>query len=257
MRFQGLMTKVDFAVHRDGQWGEQSIVPSAGLYLSLNPQIVVTRQTYIDLDENSYPVSKRRAIVSLVWWEEGGRSQARYAPVFIEDGKLDLAEITAYNLNELAGMSGPTSIGSLPFSSFQFPVVQRDPRSNGGVLVSFANLYTKRHSVLQIAFPDDLRDIIASNVPAGPQAYARLHIPIGRSGHDSRLPSEIDTRATVGTVIAPLSLVPTFYWADDGVAAHVLHGDAPDGQPGTTIPLRSDLSMDRVVSVVRELALSN
>lgn len=254
MRFSGLMTDVHFAARRNGGWIERNILPSPGLYLSLNPQLVLTRQSYVDVDGAGQPVSKTRSVVSVVWWEEGGRSQARYAPVFVEDGVLHLDEITAYNLNELAGEAGPTSIEGLPFSSYQHPAVQRDPTQNGGVLVSFANLAAQRQNVLRIGFPDDLSQLLASGVPLS-QANVRIHTPIGRGGSSSPVPM-INASAPVGTVIAPESLVPTFFWTEDGVL-RVLPSSAPADAPATSIVLRPDFSLDRAISVVREMALSN
>lgn len=255
-RYSGSYSDMHFAIRRAGTWVERSIRPSAGLYLSLNPQLLVTRQSYVDLDEHGAPIQKARSIVSIVWWEEGGRSQARYAPVFIEDGQLQIDAITAYNLNELAEAGGPTSIDDLPFSSYQFPAVQRDLHSSGGVLATFANLSTKRQTVLRISFPDDMQQIVASGVPAGPAAYVRIHTPIGRSGSDGRILREINVSGSVGTVVAPGSLVPTFFWSE-GDTVHVLNGDSPEGAPSTVIPLRSDFSVDRAISVVREMALAN
>lgn len=257
MRFRGALSDLHFAARRAGGWSERYILASAGLYLSLNPQMTVTRQTYVDFDaRNGQPVTKARSIVSIIWWEEGGRSQARYAPVFLEDGRLHLDEITPYNLNELAGSGGPTDNAGLPFSSYQFPAVQRDPGSNGGVLVAFANLATRRQNTLRIGFADNVPQLVSDGVPLGPQTYARIHTPIGRGGREGRLPERIDVLGNVGTVVAPGSLVPTFFW-NDVAALHVLPGDSPAEAPPTSIVLRPDFTLDRALAVVRDMALSN
>lgn len=254
-QYQGIMADVHFGVHRAGAWRVQSIRPSAGLYYSVNPKMALTRQSYVDIDDRGFPVVKTRSILSLVWWEEGGRSQARYAPVFVEDGVLNLDQTVAYNLNALAGADGATRNDGLPFSSYQFPSIQADLATNGGILVSFANLATQRQSVLKIGFPDDLRDIIASGV-SGTQAYVRIHTPIGRGGRDGRLPKQVDTQANVSTVIAPASLVPTFFWPESG-SMNVLRDDTAEDASPTVIKLRPDLSLDRVTAVVRDMALQN
>src|SRR5512135_2454245 len=66
---QGLMTDMHVAVRRDSQWLGRDILPTRGLYLSINPKVVVTRQQYRDFDRDGNAVAKSRSIFSLVWWE--------------------------------------------------------------------------------------------------------------------------------------------------------------------------------------------
>lgn len=253
-RFQGLMADVHVAIRRNDSWVEQNIVPSVGLYLSVNPQLLVTRQRFIDFDgSNGNTITKWRSILSLVWWEESGRSQARYAAVFVEDGQLKLDNIVAYNLNQIAGASGSTDIQGLPLSSYQFPALQRDPSSNGGVLVSFANLSNLTQYVLRVTFPDDVTQLVPPGATvAGPQAYARAHIPIGRTLGGGRVPKQIDVNGSVGTMIS-LSGVPTFYWTE-GSNVKFLRGDSEENASPTRIGIRPDFSVDRAIMLLREMS---
>jgi hypothetical protein len=252
MKSQGIMTDVRVALRQGDTWQDQPIAPTAGLYLSMNPRLLVTRQTYLDWDGNGGKVQKSRSILTIVWWEEGGLSQARFAAVFVEDGVLQRDEILPFNLNEVAGFAGQTDNSNLPFSSYINPSLQRDLTSNGGAFVSFANLVTKRHTVLRIGFPDDLTKLSPPNTPAaGRTAYARGHLPIGRAVSDTNLPEVIQTYATVNTLIAP-SGKPTFYW-NDGPIVKFLRGDFQPNEAPRSIPLRPDFSAERAVGVVRDL----
>jgi hypothetical protein len=240
--YQGLMSDLHFAVHRDGKWVQRDIAPSIGLFLSLNPRLVVTRQHYVDVDG----AAKSRAILSIVWWEESGASQARYAAVFVEDGALDLDSPGVVNLNDLVGSTGTTDPSGLPISSYEHPSVQRDPTTNGGILVSFANLVSRRHEVLRITFPDDLTKLDTTQG----KTFARGHIPIGGRLTNNPIPSKIDTASNVGTMISP-SGIPTFYWQEtSGGALRYVRGDDEDGNV-LLMPLRSDFNPDRAQIVLR------
>lgn len=254
-KYSGLMSQVHVAVRRNDRWVERDILPSLGLYLSLNPQIVVTRQRFVDFDGQGGTVPKWRSILHVVWWEESGDSQARYAVVFVEDGILKLDAVTAYNLNQLANAMGATPALGLAFSSYQFPAVQRDPTTNGGVLVSFVDLADRQEHVLGLTYPDDITQLVPIGATIGStEAYARAHRPIGRSLSACGIPL-VETQSRVGTVISPGGLA-TFYWiANDRV--YFRRSDAPAGSATMTIPLRTDLTVDRALALVREMALKD
>jgi len=250
-QYQGLMSDLHFAVRRDAKWVERWIAPNIGLYLSLNPRLTVTRQRYVDGDGQGGTVTKNRSILSLVWWEESGISQARYAALFVEDGALDLDNPVIVNLNDLTETTGPTDAHGLPTSSYQFPAIQRDPSTNGGVLISFANLASETLEVLRITFPDDLTKLADDS--QGPQ-FRRGRIPIGGKVGTGSIPGKIDTSSAVSTVLSP-SGVPTFYWEDvngTSLALRYVRGDDPDGAV-LTLPLRDDFGLDRARLLLREM----
>jgi len=252
-RLQGFFADVHIAMLRSGAWTDGRFLPNAGLYVSMNPQLLVTRQTYTDTDQNGLPFTASRTVLSIVWWEETNASQARYAAVFIEDGSLNLDDVTAWNLNELNGASGPTDNSGLPPSSFMHPGLQRDAGTNGGVLVSFANLATRTQQVVRLAFPDNLPTLVPPDglTPAQRTSYARGHIPIGRSFGENRLPVQIDLpfQAFVGTFISSKGL-PTFYWSSAEGLAYLCGGSSTI----LTIPLRADFPVDRALAVVRDMS---
>ena len=253
---RGLMADMHVAVRRGGYWSEHDIVSNRGFYLSYNPRVVVTRQQYVVFDEDGAPVTKTRSIFSLVWWEESGPMQARYAPIFVEDGALRVDAVQAWNLNELAGAAGVTDARGLPLSAFTFPSVQADPTTNGGVLVTFANLATGEQQVLRISFPDDLTQLVPPGSTTIPEeVWARAHVPIGRSGGKGRIPLNMDTNAVVGATISQKG-VTTFHWVD-GDSLYFLRSDDAPAAVARKIALRSDLSADKAVRLVTAFAEKN
>jgi hypothetical protein len=252
-RQMGFFSDVVVAIRRGGAWVDDNFLPNAGLYISMNPQLLATRQTYTNADANGQLLTKSRTILSIVWWEDSGASQARYAPVFIEDGSLSLDDVTAWNLNELNGAAGPTDNSGLPLSSYAFPGLQRDDGTNGGVLVSFANLAARTQQVIHLAFPDNLPKLVPPEglTPAQRTSFARGHTPIGRSFAETQLPTQIDLsfQAQVGTFISPAG-VPTFYWSSDTGLSYLPGGSSRV----VTIPFRTDFPVDRAIAVVRDMS---
>jgi hypothetical protein len=250
-RLRGFFTDVRVAIRRGGLWSEGSFLPNPGLYVSMNARLVVTRQNYQDLNDMGNPVSKWRSILSIVWWEESDNPQARYANVFIEDGALKLGDVVAYDLNTLSGADGPTSTAGLPQSSYMFPAVQRDLSSNGGVVVSFANLATRTQRVLRLGFPDDYTKPGSTTI--GGRTSNSRSTPIGRGYSESGIPTEINLPFTysVGTLISPAGQ-PTYWWTT-GSGLVYLRGDALT-QPPVTIPFRPDFGLDRALAVVRDMS---
>jgi len=250
---QGLMADMHVAIRRDAAWSGHDILPNRGIYLSINPRVVVTRQQYVDFDAEGLPVTKTRSIFSLIWWEESGPSQARYAPIFVEDGELRVDAVQAWNLNELAGAAGYTDPTGLPVSAFSYPAVQADPTSNGGVLVTFANLATRQQQVLRISFPDDLTKLAPEGATKVPEeAWARSHVPIGRSAGSGRIPLNMNTLSEVEATISQKG-VTTFHWVEASTMRFIQSDDAEESQP-RRLALRSDFSAEKATRLVKALA---
>jgi hypothetical protein len=249
LQVQGFFADIHVAMRRDGSWSVGRFLPNPGLYFSVNPRILVTRQAYTDFDSLGEPVTKTRSILSLVWWEESAYSQARYAALFIEDGALKLDDVVALNLNELTGSGGPTDNRGLPTSSYMYPALQQDQEADGGVVVSFANLAARTQQVLRLGFPNDY----TKPTVAGRTSNSRT-TPIGRGFREFALPAEIDLPFTlpVGTMISPAG-IPTFWWAREGVLNY-LSGDAVSlARRPLAIPLRPDFPVDSALAVLRSM----
>ena len=259
LQVQGFFADVRAAMRRLGGWTDGGFIPNGGLYFSVNPKLLVTRQSYKTFDtDGTTVITKTRSILSVVWWEETSLSQARYAPVFIEDGSTNFQDGGSYNLNELTATSGPTSSAGLPSASYMFPAVQRDATSNGGVLVSFANLATQTQQVLRLAFPDDYTKpdsgstgtAGSSGTPVTPRTGTSRTTPIGRGYQEFPLPRfDLPFMMTVGTIISPSS-VPTYWWVRDGQLTYQ-SGDVKSlAQPPLAIQLRTDFPVDRALAVI-------
>ena len=252
MRYAGFMSDLHVAVLRNGSWAGRDIAPNTGLYLSMNPRMVVTRQRYLDYNALGGTVYKWRSILSLVWWEETGATQARYAPIFIEDGAPYFDAISAYNLNEIIGQTGSTNGAGLPLSAYQFPAVQPDPTSNGGVLITFANLANQKELVIGLTFPDDMTvpgmRIGGTGVP---EAFIRSHAPIGREIGNGPIPSQRDVQTAIDYFIAPTGRATS--WWTDGKSVYFLRNDAPVGDAPKAIVLRPDFNVDRARLLIRDM----
>jgi len=253
---RGLMADMHVAIRRDAVWSGQDVLPNQGIYLSINPKVVVTRQQYVDFDDKGLRVTKSRSIFSLIWWEESGPSQARYAPIFVEDGELRVDAVQAWNLNELAGAAGYTDPTGLPVSSFSYPAVQADPTGNGGVLATFANLATRRQQVLRITFPDDLTKLAPAGATTVPEeAWARAHVPIGRSAGTGRIPLQMDTLSDVEATVSQKG-VTTFLWVEASTMRFIRSDDGEQALP-RQLALRPDFSAEKAARLVRTLAEKN
>jgi len=252
MRYAGFMSDLHVAVLRNGLWAGRDIAPNTGLYLSLNPRMVVTRQRYLDYDAMGGTVYKWRSILSLVWWEETGETQARYAPIFIEDGAVYFNAISAYNLNEIVGRTGSTNGAGLPLSAYQFPAVQPDPTSNGGVLITFADLATQRERVIALTFPDDMTVPGKKSGGTGvPEAFIKAHGPIGREIGNGPIPVQRDVQSAVEYFIAPTGRATS--WWTDGKSVFFLGNDAPVGDAPKAIALHPDFNVDRARLLIRDM----
>jgi len=251
LQVQGFIAEVHVSIWRDGGWADGRFLPNTGMSFSVNPRILVTRQTYNDFDSTGAVVAKTRSILSLVWWEEGALSQARYASLFIEDGALNVDRVAAINLNDLAGASGPTNNQGLPTSSYMYPALQRDAGTNGGVIASFANLATQTQTVLHIGFPDDYTTAVWN---ASAKTAASRTTPIGRTGGAYRIPLQIDLpfMVVVGTIVSP-SDVPTYWWSQNGALSYLSGDDASLAQAPQAIPLRPDFQLDSALSAVKSM----
>ena len=253
---RGFMADMHVAIRRGDAWSEHDIASNRGFYLSINPRVVVTRQQYVVFDDAGAPVTKTRSIFSLVWWEESGPMQARYAPIFVEDGALRVDSVQPWNLNELDGIAGATDPRGLPLSAFTSPSVQPDPTTNGGVLATFANLVTGEQQVLRITFPDDLTKLVPPGTKTIPdEVMARAHVPIGRTAGRGRIPETMDTGAEIGATISQKG-VTTFHWVADG-AMNFVRSDDPAGAAPRAITLRSDLSAEKALRLVTTFAEKN
>lgn len=241
------------AVHRDGAWTWREIASGSGPAVARNPKAVVTRQRYVVSDGNGKATEKSRTIFHVVWWEEGSSSRARYLPVFVEETSRPLDGLTAWSLDELAGAATPADAPGAPFGAVAFPGIHAEPEANGGVLVTFADLASRRQRVVRIHFLDDFVTVPPSGGPASPdEPFWRSHSPVGRSAGAGRLPVGIPQSAEVETRVSPEG-VTTFFWFEGG-GLRFVRSDDGEGAPARRVDLRPDLSEERASILLERLA---
>ena len=132
------------------------------------------------------------------------------------------------------------------------PGLQRDAGTNGGVLVSFANLATRTQQVIRLAFPDNLPKLVPPEglSPAQRTSFARGHTPIGRAFTESQIPKiDLPFSTQVGTIISAAG-VPTFYWSSAAGLSYLRGGS----DTILTIPFRPDFPVDRALAVVKDMS---
>jgi hypothetical protein len=196
---------------------------------------------------------KSRTIFHVV---SGGRSsspRARYLPVFVEESSRPLDGLTAWSLDELAGAATPADAPGALSGAVAFPGIQAEPGANGGVLVTFSDLASRRQRVVRIHFLDDFVATPPSGVPAPPdEPFWRSHSPVGRSAGAGRLPVGIPQSAEVEAQVSSEG-VTTFSWFEDRSLRFVRSDDA-EGAGARRVALRPDLSEERAASLLERLA---
>src|SRR5512135_1094872 len=98
-----VINSIQFAILQKGIWSGAQLLPSGIFSFASNPQILITHQTVQDLDAAGNEVDSLRSIISVIWWEDSIRPRARLAPIFVENGTFNLADIPIYDLPELVG----------------------------------------------------------------------------------------------------------------------------------------------------------
>ena len=88
-----------------------------------------------------------------------GEIRARFAPIFVENGSFDLADIHIYDLPELIGSQTVSWPAILDNPLFASPALQPDGFSSA-VLASFADVASSTMQVARINFPSDFRHVI-------------------------------------------------------------------------------------------------
>lgn len=246
-------SQIRVGVLRDGTWTNSSLLPSAGTSRAHNPQMLVTHRgaTYLDSQDNL--VVKTSSILSVVWFEEAGSAQARYATLFLDETNFDPTALTIYDLPAMVGTAGDTPTQDIPAAAY-YPTIQTDGLS-GGLLASFADLHADRSRVVHIDFPQDWgRPYEPDNAN-----WKRRHIPIvgvAIEGPIARMtPTLADladgVRTTIGT-----GYRPTLSWRE-GDALKFSRLDGADWTPVRSIAIDDTMSYDRALALVTSMGERN
>ena len=246
-------SQVRVGVLHAGTWTNSSLLPSAGISRAHNPQMLVTHRnaTYLDAQDNL--VVKTSSILSVVWFEEAGYAQARYATLFLDETSFDPTALAIYDLPEVVGTAGDTPTQDIPAAAF-YPTIQADGLS-GGLLASFADLHAGKSRVVHIDFPQDW------GRPSEPDNtnWKRRHIPIVGVAIEGPIARMTPTLAgladgvhtTIGT-----GYRPTLSWRE-GDSLKFSRLDGADWAPVRSIAIDDSMSYDRALALVTGMGERN
>jgi len=244
-----LLNQIRLAFGKSGNWTVAGLLPNVGFPHAYNPQMLLTHQTVHLLDDEDADVYQTRSVLSVIWWEEAGLSQARYASFFLDE-TIDPSAVEILNLPELVNDAGPTSLQDLPRGAYAFPALQSSGMS-GDVIASFATASSDKQYVVRLTYPTDLGKPGPDNI-----TWLRRRAPIvgivsiGPMSYIAPLEA-----ATVHTVVGN-SYKPTLYWGDD-LALHYIRFDGTNWSDMRSITYTPDIDYGKAVALVEEMARRN
>ncbi len=243
-----MINSIQFAIYQGGIWTQSQLLPSGVFSFANRPRIQITHQTVRDLDSQGNEVDSPRSVVSVIWWEDSARPRARFAPIFIEGGSPDLADIQIYDLPELIGSSSVVISTILGNPLFKSPGIQQDGFSDG-VVSSFGDAARGDLQVVRIGFPSDFRGTID---PSG----GRHSIVI--LGHAAlSMPSAVPPSPTrLGTIVGG-EYQPTVYWqTDDGSVSYTIAASGAWSDVRSVV-LTPTLTSDGALILISQMAAQN
>ena len=243
-----MVNSVQFAVYQKGIWTQSQMLPSGVFSFANHPQILITHQTVQDLDSQGAEVDTPRSIISVIWWEASARPHARFAPIFVENGSVDLSTIQIYDLPELVGSSSTVISTVLANPLYKNPGIQQDGFS-AGVIAAFGDATSGNLEVVRIGFPSDFRGGIT---PLG----GRHSIVI--LGSNSRpMPSAVPTTPSrLGTIVGG-GYQPTVYWQSDDTSVNYSVGSGGAWSDVRTVALTPTLGADAALALISQMASQN
>ncbi len=247
-------SQIRVGVLRGGTWTNSMLLPRVGISKAHNPQMLITHRQANYLDAEGTPVTKTSSILSIVWWEQGALSQARYATLFLDETNFDPTALTIYDLPSVVGTDGDTPALNVPTGAYLFPTLQADGLT-GAVLIAFADLHDQKERVLHVDFPTDWGQ------PSDPNSmnWKRRHIPIvgiaAEGPMSLQAPNATETRDGVRTTIG-LGYRPTLSWSD-GLALKYTRLAGVDWAPVLSVPINDQMTYDQALALVTGMAERN
>jgi hypothetical protein len=237
-------------IFKNGAWTLTNLLPNLGFAHAYNPQLLLSHQAVTTLDDKGNPLSQTRTILSVIWWEEAQYSQARYAPIFLDEVS-DASGVAVYDLPTLVGGGGgATSSGGHPAAAYMYPSLQVEGIS-GAILASFADLSADRHYVIRIGYPDNLGKPGPDNV-----TWQRRRIPVVGVASDEPIPDQVPIVFDSVKTVVGASYRPTLVWST-GSAVGYTRFDGRKWSPAITIPLTESMTYDKAQRLVQEMATRN
>ena len=242
------MNQIHLAILRSGTWETVALAPNLGMPRAFNPRMLLSHHSARYELEGGREVTANRPLLSIIWWEEASRAQARYAPIFLDED-LNAQELKVYDLPVLVGQDAPAA-ATAPLRSHMFPSLQSEGLG-GSVLANFADLGRQKQFVVKITFPDNL-----GRPDSGNLTWQRRRIPVVGVMLDSPLapiPEMVDL--SVGTVIGA-GYKPTQYWQDRDSVRYIRF-DGRNWAATRSIVLGEQMSYERAVRLIEDMARRN
>lgn len=246
-RFQ-IVNSIQFAIFQKGIWVQSPLLPSGVFSFASNPRILITHQVVQDLDGAGNEVDTQRSIISVIWWEGSVRPRARLAPIFVENGSFDLADIRIYDLPELVGSQTIEWPAILANPLYESPALQQDGMSST-LLATFADVASQTLQVAQITFPSDFRHVI------DPLHGRHVVVILGHNG--SPLLAAVPPATTLLGSVVGSNYQPTVYWQSDDAHVSYAMSDGTQWSSTRNLTLTPALGADAAVSLIRKMALQN
>jgi len=236
-------------IFKNGAWTMSNLLPNLGFAHAYNPQLLLSHQAVTTQDSNGNSLSQTRTILSVIWWEEAQYSQARYAPIFLDEAS-DASDVKVYDLLALVGGGAGPATTSHPAAAYAYPSLQLEG-IGGAILASFADIASDRHYVVRITYPDNLGKPGPDNV-----TWQRRRIPVVGVASEEPIPSDVPIFIESVKTVIGASYRPTIVWSTDRAVGYTRF-DGRNWSAAITIPLDDTMTYDRALRLVQEMATRN
>ena len=236
-------------IFRDGGWTMTNLLPNLGFAHAYNPQLLLSHHAVTTQDASGNTLSQTRTILSVIWWEEAQYTQARYAPIFLDEVS-DASGVEVYDLPALVGGGAGASAASHPAAAYMYPSLQVEG-IGGAILASFSDLASDRHYVIRIKYPDNLGKPGPDNV-----TWQRRRIPVVGVASEEPIPSDVPILIEGVKTVIGSSYRPTIVWNTDRAVGYTRF-DGRKWSAAITIPLNETMTYDRALRLVQEMATRN
>jgi hypothetical protein len=244
-----LLNVLHLGIFRGGQWTVSDLLPNLGFPHAYNPRMLLSHPVVHTTAADGSDVATTRSLLNIIWLEESGTIQARYAPIFLDEDS-NASNVEIFDLPLAVGSSGFSGSTAVPPSAYRFPSLQLEG-PGGGILASFADLQGNVQYVVHIGFPTDL-----GKPGSGNPMWLRRHTPIvGIVGKGPLAGSVPGDGVEISTYIGA-SYNPTFVWSDDK-AVRFIRFDGKKWSDVNAIALSDSMSYDRAIRLVQDMATKN
>ncbi|MCB1056791.1 MAG: hypothetical protein KDD11_14915 [Acidobacteria bacterium] len=148
------------------QWAEPLVIMSNVFALKGSPRLAITHDTYTVQEDESVGAAVEalhRAVLHLVWWEEGSAgTEVLYTPIVLDNGSYDEAPPVIFRLNDFvsqAGGSAPAMTEAFVRHPVLFPGLE-----HRSVMVGFTDALTGQFLTVEITVLPGELGLIADGV---------------------------------------------------------------------------------------------